>query len=733
MPTLAQNLLSFAAAMSLILALWFLYLVYVQIIDRKSGFFWSLQLFFFSAGCLIIALRAVYPRFYEILPGAVLIVFSALLTLRSFHKLLGVRRQSAWLVGLILPVLISQATYAWLWPQRAMRLILSGAALALLAFYLAYALWIGRLNEFRRTACAASVTFIIVGAFQLLRVVAGIASAQNAEQVSLPPPPLPWLDVALLAYLPLTVWSFVPSLSYLALYLEKLRTHEQDRQFLLDFALESTVDAVWDYHISTNELRLFRDWEKMIGYEKGGLKVGIDNLAAITHPVDWEKMRLVFEEYAAGKRPAFDCRVRMRAKSGEYLWLKTRGIIAGRDASGKPLRIIGTIKNIDAEVKRELQAEEDALLLNQVFESSPSAIAVINRQKRLLRANPRLYEFARADTIELLRRRLEKGDFWQLDETGKPRHGYHPLSLRFENFDQPLAERFGFSDTENGPITWFLVQTAPVTELDLLLLMATDITDLVSTQSELLAMKADLEQIVARRTEELREINRELEAFAYSLSHDLRAPVSRAENWLSLLLHTARQKLDDKERNFLAHVQNELLTMKRMIAAMLVLSRVSQQHLALTSVNLGKKVHEILKQLQAEYPAEQIEIELLNEATIYADSELVRLLLRNLLENAVKFSRGQNPIRISIDAQPQDGMVLISVRDNGVGFDMRYADKLFAPLQRLHSEQEFPGTGIGLATAQRIVHRLGGKIWAESEPGKGAAFFFTLPARMPEQ
>jgi light-regulated signal transduction histidine kinase (bacteriophytochrome) len=173
--------------------------------------------------------------------------------------------------------------------------------------------------------------------------------------------------------------------------------------------------------------------------------------------------------------------------------------------------------------------------------------------------------------------------------------------------------------------------------------------------------------------------------------------------------------------------------MKRMIAAMLVLSRVSQQHLALTSVNLGKKVHQVLQQLQAEYPAEQIEFELLNDAAICADNELLHLLLHNLLENAVKFSRGQNPIRISIDAQPQDGMVLISVRDNGVGFDMRYADKLFAPLQRLHSQQEFPGMGIGLATAQRIVHRLGGKIWAESEPGNGAAFFFTLPACEQEQ
>jgi light-regulated signal transduction histidine kinase (bacteriophytochrome) len=176
----------------------------------------------------------------------------------------------------------------------------------------------------------------------------------------------------------------------------------------------------------------------------------------------------------------------------------------------------------------------------------------------------------------------------------------------------------------------------------------------------------------------------------------------------------------------LLYVRSEIGAMQRMIEAMLVLSRIARSNIERVEVDLALKSTEILEQLRAENSEAVIAFSVPEHAVVYADQELLQILLRNLLENAVKFSKGQNPIRIEMGCTRAGQDVLCFVRDNGVGFDMRYADKLFAPFQRLHTQAEFPGTGIGLATAQRIVHRHGGKIWAESEPGKGTTIYFTL-------
>jgi light-regulated signal transduction histidine kinase (bacteriophytochrome) len=224
----------------------------------------------------------------------------------------------------------------------------------------------------------------------------------------------------------------------------------------------------------------------------------------------------------------------------------------------------------------------------------------------------------------------------------------------------------------------------------------------------------------------LQEINAELEAFSYSISHDLKAPLSRAENWLYIFQHEFRAAIGEKGLGMLLYVRSEISAMQRMIEAMLVLSRIARSNIERVEVDLALKANEIMEQLRAENSEAVIAFSVPEHAVVYADRELLHILLRNLLENAIKFSKGQNPIRIEMGCTRAGQDVLCFVRDNGVGFDMRYADKLFAPFQRLHTQAEFPGTGIGLATAQRIVHRHGGKIWAESEPGKGTTIYFTL-------
>lgn len=253
-----------------------------------------------------------------------------------------------------------------------------------------------------------------------------------------------------------------------------------------------------------------------------------------------------------------------------------------------------------------------------------------------------------------------------------------------------------------------------------------DITSLIETQEELKKLNNSLEQRVAQRTAELESLNAELEAFAYSLSHDMKAPLTRMESWFNVLGEKSKVISDDSLEKPMAFVRAEIKNINAMITAMLALSRASKVTFNLDSINLSALATEVIDELRLETPGRTIEARIEPDLKVNADLNLVRILLRNLLENAVKFSGNRPVTKIEI-GKTRNAHEEFFVRDNGVGFDGKFADKLFAPFQRLHSQADFPGTGIGLAIAQRVVHRHGGRIHAESIPDAGTTFFFSLP------
>ncbi len=250
---------------------------------------------------------------------------------------------------------------------------------------------------------------------------------------------------------------------------------------------------------------------------------------------------------------------------------------------------------------------------------------------------------------------------------------------------------------------------------------------LQENQEQIRRINAELEQRVLERTAELAVANKELESFSYSVSHDLRSPLRSIDGFSQALLEDYNDKLDAQAQNYLHRVRAASQRMAQLIDDMLNLSRVSRGEMRREEIDLSRMARDITEQLQRAQPERIVEVKIEDGIKARGDDRLLRIALENLLGNAWKFTSKQPSSRIEFGAQAGDaGEDVFFVRDNGAGFDMAYADKLFSAFQRLHSIDEFEGTGVGLATVQRIIRRHGGRIWAESQPGRGATFYFTL-------
>ena len=239
-------------------------------------------------------------------------------------------------------------------------------------------------------------------------------------------------------------------------------------------------------------------------------------------------------------------------------------------------------------------------------------------------------------------------------------------------------------------------------------------------------LNAELEQRVAARTAELERANRELETFAYSVSHDLRAPLRAVDGFSKLALDQYGERLDEQGRHYLERARAGAVRMGNLIDEILQLSRLSRWRFERTPVDLSAIAREIVAELNDADPGRVVAVEIQDGVRADADLELVRNVLQNLLANAYKFTSKTETARVRFGATEQDGVQVYFVADNGAGFDMAHARRLFGLFQRLHSDSEFPGDGIGLATVARAIRRHDGEIWAQGAVDRGATFSFSL-------
>jgi signal transduction histidine kinase len=255
--------------------------------------------------------------------------------------------------------------------------------------------------------------------------------------------------------------------------------------------------------------------------------------------------------------------------------------------------------------------------------------------------------------------------------------------------------------------------------------LAREVAERAKAEAEVLTLNAVLEDRVRERTAQLEAANHELEAFAFSVSHDLRAPLRAVDGFSQALLEDFPDDVPEEAKRYLTRIRTSTLRMGQLIEDLLNLSRVTRGALERATVDLSELAQQVAHDIAPQYP-HAVTLSIWPDMTTQADQRLLRAALENLLGNAFKFTAKVAEPRVEVGVLRDRGSEVFYVRDNGAGFSMDYASKLFTPFQRLHSAAEFSGTGIGLATVQRIVLRHGGRIWADAKVGKGAAFYFTL-------
>lgn len=410
-----------------------------------------------------------------------------------------------------------------------------------------------------------------------------------------------------------------------------------------------------------------------------------------------------------------------RHRNGQKVWVD-EGLVLRHNSNDASLELITIMLNITA-----LKTEEQVLLekvhyTRSLIETSIDPLVTISPAGTIEDVNE-----ATVQATGLPRGALQGRDFADFfTEPERARTGYQNAFQQGSVRDYPLTLRH-----VSGSLMPVLYNASTYRNAEGEVLgvyaAARDISQVQQMEEQLRSLNAELEDRVQQRTEDLTEVNQELEAFAYSISHDLRAPLRAVDGFSHKLLKTYSDQLDDEGRRLLQVVRDNAQRMGQLIDDLLRFSRLGRRELQIEPVDMEALARGVASDLLASEPERQIEFSCGKLPEAKGDAAMLREVWVNLIGNAIKFSRDRPVAHITVAGEPQGSEALYSVQDDGAGFDMAYADKLFGVFQRLHRQDEFEGTGVGLALSQRILHRHQGRIWGEGQPDGGATFQFTLP------
>lgn len=441
------------------------------------------------------------------------------------------------------------------------------------------------------------------------------------------------------------------------------------------------------------------------------------------HPDDRERVFLAWQQNTQAQR-ASSVEYRFQHDDGRVVWVLRRAT-PERDAQGDVIGFIGSVTDITELRTAEIALRESEQRWRSFTESSPDHIMLLDRDGRILFLNHDLPGISREEAIGTLGYRYLPEDYQT-----QMRDCCNKV-FRSKHIQQFQTQYQG----EYGQTLYFDSLVSPVISEDqvsAVVLSARNITDRKQIEAELQKHQEQLEELVKFRTRELEAANAELENFSYSISHDLRAPLRRIEGFGQVLMEDYGQQLDAEGRHAIERMCTGARQMSRYIDDMLQLSRITRTPLNYSRIDVSHLAGSLAHRLQEQDPQREIAIQIQAGLSVVADRHLLMIALQNLLHNAWKFTADSEQPRIEFGQTSGDDGEAFFVCDNGLGFNMDYVNKLFVPFQRLHSDANHAGSGMGLATVARIVHRHNGEVWGKSEPGKGACIYFTLGRHSPE-
>ena len=540
--------------------------------------------------------------------------------------------------------------------------------------------------------------------------------------------------ISKLRYAPLEIRQLAQSFNELADSLERqfnqLRHVEaelrraNDRFQMGAAAINATI---YEWDLQTQAVERTPGLLKVLGYEPQEAPNDAAWWHERIHPDDFPPAYAVLSSALAGNSDDFEAEYRLRDRYGQYIHVWERGLIV-RDEQGHPLRIFGGSLDLTERQRVEEQLRQSEAQFRQIAENLREVLWMSTPGlTQILYVNP-AYEQMWGRTCKSLY--AQPSSFLA---------GIHPEDsaeliavLEQKPLGTKLLEEFNHEFRivrPDGSVRWVLSRAFPIHdragEVYRIVGLVEDITQRKQAEVKIKQWNETLEKRVRERTAQLELANGELDAFAYSVSHDLRAPLRHIQGFADALaqrLESTAAIADPKIASYIQTIQESSIRMTQLIDGLLALSRAGRQPLVQVSVSVRELVEAAIGLIKSQTSANrQIEFIVGDLPTIDGDPILLRQVFTNLIDNAVKFSSDRQPARIEIGTLRGDNTTIF-VKDNGVGFQMEYAEQMFGAFQRLHSHKEFKGTGIGLAIVQRIVHRHGGKIWAESIPQQGATF-----------